>query len=344
MLVLGIESSCDETAAAVVADGRAILSSVVASQVGEHAAFGGVFPEVAARRHLEAIVPVVGKALADARVGLADLDGIAVTRGPGLAGCLLVGFSYAKALALGRGLPWVGVNHIEGHVAAIALEAAQPVAYPAIALVVSGGHTAMYLQRDPESFRLLGRTRDDAAGEAYDKVARLLGLGYPGGPILDRLARERGEVELTFTPARMRDGGLDFSFSGLKSAVSRHVRERGMEPPAPGESPGDAVRQVASAFQRAAVAMLCANLRRAVDDWRPASVLLAGGVACNSALRVGVDLLGRELGVRVYLASAALATDNAAMIAARGHLALARGGCDDFDLDIDPDARPGDSR
>ena len=342
MLVLGIESSCDETAAAVVAHGREIRSSVVASQVGEHAAFGWVFPEVAARRHLESIASVVERALQDAMVGIEAIEGVAVTRGPGLAGSLLVGFSYAKALALGRGLPWVGVNHIEGHIAAIALEGRE-VTYPAIAMVVSGGHTAMYLQREADAYRLLGRTRDDAVGEAYDKVARLLGLGYPGGPVLDRLAREQGEVELRFPASRMRDGGLDFSFSGLKSAVSRYIREHGIAPLGPGDSPGPAIRTIASAFQRTAVTMLCANLRRAIEDWRPASLLLAGGVACNSALRSAVQSLEEELGVRVHLASPALATDNAAMIAARGYLALRRGQCDDLDLDIDPDARPGDS-
>jgi len=342
MHVLGIESSCDETAAAIVVDGHRLLANVVASQVTDHARYGGVVPEIASRRHLEEIGPVVERALTEARVAIGDLDGIAVTRGPGLAGALLVGLCYAKSVAWARGLPLVGVNHIEAHVAALGLEHDE-IAYPAIALVVSGGHSALYLQREPRAFRLLGRTRDDAVGEAYDKVAKLLGLGYPGGPIIDRLAQaETSSAEPRLPIARMRDGSLDFSFSGLKSAVVRLVRERGIAPVPPGGEPSGDVRRVARAFQDAAVATLIRNLSRAATDWRPRSLLVAGGVACNSHLRAQVTALGDKLGMAVHLPSPEFATDNAAMVAALGGHLLAAGVRDDDTIDIDPDLAPGD--
>jgi N6-L-threonylcarbamoyladenine synthase len=334
MLVLGIESSCDETAAAVVGGGR-ILSNVVASQVQDHARYGGVMPEIASRKHLENIDRVVAEALAEAGVDLGRLDGIAVTRGPGLVGSLLVGLSYAKAVALGRGLPLAGVNHIEAHVAALALEH-RGIEYPSVALVVSGGHTALYLQRAPLHFRLLGRTRDDAVGEAFDKVARLLGLGYPGGPAIDRLARGHDPARPVFPRPRMSDASLDFSFSGLKSAVARHVREAGIGPCPPGGEPSPAIRDVAAAFQKAAVATLTDNLRRALLDWRPRSLLLAGGVACNSLLRAETTRLGADLRVATYLPSPALSTDNAAMVAALGELRLLAGTRDGVELDAEP--------
>src|SRR5499433_1595905 len=223
MIVLGIESSCDETAAAVLADGRRILSSIVASQDAIHAPYGGVVPELASRRHLEVIVPVVEKALADARVRLPDLDGIAVTQGPGLVGSLLVGCSVAKSLAYVHRLPLVAVNHLEGHIYASFLTE-DPPEHPFLALVVSGGHTALYHARAPLSYALVGQTRDDAAGEAFDKVAKLLGLGFPGGPIIERVAREGSPSAIPFPLAQMTDQAPDFSFSGLKTAVSLHVK------------------------------------------------------------------------------------------------------------------------
>src|SRR6266481_1281895 len=226
MIVLGIESSCDETAAAVLADGRRILSNVVASQEAVHAPYGGVVPELASRRHLEVIVPVVDKALADAGVALGDLDGIAVTCGPGLVGSLLVGCSMAKALAWAHGLPLIGVNHLEGHIYAAALTD-DPPEHPLIALVVSGGHTALYHVPAPLTYRLVGQTRDDAAGEAFDKVAKLLGLGFPGGPIVQRTA-ERGDPRaIEFPLAQITDGAGDFSFSGIKTSVAQYVKRHG---------------------------------------------------------------------------------------------------------------------
>src|SRR5919106_3813843 len=229
MLVLGIESSCDETAAAVVRDGREMLSSVISSQIDIHKRFGGVVPELASREHLDKIVPVVEEAFERARVGKDELDGIAVTVGPGLVGSLLVGVSYAKAMAFALKKPFVGVNHIEGHIYSVVFEN-PPVEYPALALIVSGGHTNLFLVPEPGRYRVLARTRDDAAGEAYDKVAKMLGLGYPGGPVIERLAREGDPRAVRFQVPRMGDGLTDFSFSGLKTAVSKHVRETGLAP------------------------------------------------------------------------------------------------------------------
>ena len=256
-LVLGIESSCDETAAAVLAAGRRVLSSVVASQDDVHAPYGGVVPELASRRHIEVVVPVVERALADAGVRLADLDGIAVTHGPGLVGSLLVGCSMAKALAWVRRLPLVGVNHLEGHIFAAFL-ADDPPEYPFVALVVSGGHTALYHAPAPLRYALVGQTRDDAAGEAFDKVAKLLGLGFPGGPVVQRIAERGDPAALPLPLARMSDGGADFSFSGIKTAVSLHVKRHG--PLAPGE-----VADVAASFQAAVVRALVRPTVRALN-------------------------------------------------------------------------------
>src|ERR1044071_539592 len=231
MLTLGIESSCDETAAAVIEDGRTILSNIIASQVKTHAPFGGVVPELASREHLDRIADVVGEALSKANVTLEQIDGIAVTQGPGLIGSLLVGLSYAKSLAFVAGKPIVGINHIEGHIYSVIFENPE-IEYPALALVVSGGPTTLFLIPEEGKYAVLGRTRDDAAGEAYDKVAKLLGLGYPGGPVIDRLARsgDASAADLVFTIPRMDSPNLDFSFSGLKTAVLRYVRENGIEP------------------------------------------------------------------------------------------------------------------
>lgn len=324
MLVLGIESSCDETAAAVVEEGRVIRSNVIASQVKTHAPFGGVVPELASREHLDRIAPVVDSALSEAGVKLYEIDGIAVTQGPGLIGSLLVGISYAKSLAMVAQKPIVGINHIEGHIYSVVFEN-PPVEYPALALIVSGGHTTLFLMPEEGQYAVLGRTRDDAAGEAYDKVAKLLGLGYPGGPVIDRLARsgDARAAELVFTLPRMDSPNLDFSFSGLKTAVLRYVREQGVEPLIGGGEPDQKIIDLVSSFQDKVIRSLLARLRAAVGRHRPRTIVLAGGVACNSALRSKVD--EEDFGAPVYYPSPILTTDNAAMIAAAGYPKLARG-------------------
>jgi tRNA N6-adenosine threonylcarbamoyltransferase len=322
--VLGIESSCDETAAAVIEDGRAIKSNVIASQIKTHAPFGGVVPELASREHLARIAPVVESALGEARISIEQIDGIAVTQGPGLIGSLLVGVSFAKSLAFAARKPIVGVNHIEGHIYSVVFEN-PPVNYPALALVVSGGHTTLFLIPEEGKYATLGRTRDDAAGEAYDKVAKLLGLGYPGGPVLDLLAQsgDAAAAELVFTLPRMDSPNLDFSFSGLKTAVLRYVREKGIEPVGEGNSPGSEIRDLAASFQDKVIRSLLARLRKAVARHHPQTIILAGGVACNSALRASVR--AEDFGCPLYYPSPVLTTDNAAMIAAAGYPMLARG-------------------
>src|SRR5258706_3304696 len=280
MIVLGIESSCDETAAAVLADGRRVLSSVVASQDAIHAPYGGVVPELASRRHLEVIVPVIRKALADAGLGLADLDGVAVTHGPGLVGSLLVGCAVAKSLAYVHKLPLVAVNHLEGHIYAAFLTD-DPPEHPFLALVVSGGHTALYHARAPLTYSLVGQTRDDAAGEAFDKVAKLLGLGFPGGPVIQRAAEDGEPRAIAFPPARMSDGTRDFSFSGIKTAVSLYVkRHRRLS--------ASAVGDVAASFQAAAVRMLVRRTIRTALDLGVKRLVLTGGVAANGPLRAAL--------------------------------------------------------
>jgi N6-L-threonylcarbamoyladenine synthase len=331
MLILGIESSCDETAAAVVEGGRRILSNIIASQVKTHAPFGGVVPELASREHLDRIGPVVAEALAEARVNLEDVDGIAVTQGPGLIGSLLVGLSYAKSLAFVARKPIVGVNHIEGHIYSVVFEN-PPVEYPALALVVSGGHTTLFLIPEEGKYAVLGRTRDDAAGEAYDKVAKLLGLGYPGGPVIDRLARsgDPSAADLVFTIPRMDSPNLDFSFSGLKTAVLRYVRERKIEPVMKDTEPGRPIIDLVAGFQDKVIRSLLARVRSAVARHHPRTITLSGGVACNSALRERVK--AEDFGAPVYYPSPLLTTDNAAMIAAAAFPKLARG--DDHGLEF----------
>ncbi|MFL6213794.1 MAG: tRNA (adenosine(37)-N6)-threonylcarbamoyltransferase complex transferase subunit TsaD [Blastocatellia bacterium] len=318
MFTLGIESSCDETAAAVIRDGRIVLSNVIASQIKTHAPFGGVVPELASREHLNHIAPVVNQALADANITMQEVDGIAVTQGPGLIGSLLVGISYAKSLAFVARKPIVGVNHIEGHIYSVVFEN-PPVNYPALALVVSGGHTTLFLIPEEGQYAIIGRTRDDAAGEAYDKVAKLLGLGYPGGPVIDRLAKQGDAraAELVFTIPRMDSTNLDFSFSGLKTAVLRYVREHRIDPLPEGEAPTDTIINLVTSFQDKVIRSLLARVRAAVRRHRPRTVILAGGVACNSALRA--SLKAEDFNAPVYYPSPILTTDNAAMIAAAGY-------------------------
>src|ERR671932_889845 len=340
MLVLGIESSCDETAAAIVRDGREMLSSVISSQVDIHKKYGGVVPELASREHLDKIVPVVEEAFARAGFGKEEIDGIAVTQGPGLVGSLLVGLSYAKGMAYALRKPLVGVNHIEGHIYSVAFEN-PPIEYPAFALVVSGGHTNLFLVPEPGKYKVLARTRDDAAGGAYDKVAKMLGLGYPGGPIIERLAREGDPRSVRFSVPRMGDGRPDFSFSGLKTAVSKHVRETNLKPVASGEEPSQAIKDLAASFQSVVVRSLVGTTERLAAEHRPRTLVVAGGVACNKALRAAAGEAAERLGVPVYFPSPHLSTDNAAMIAAAGTVKLQAGERATLDLNADVTLRLG---
>jgi N6-L-threonylcarbamoyladenine synthase len=338
MLVLGIESSCDETAAAIVRDGREMLSSVISSQIEIHKRFGGVVPELASREHLDKIVPVVEEAFTRAEVTKEQIDGIAVTVGPGLVGSLLVGVSYAKAMAFALRKPLVGINHIEGHIYSVVFEN-PPVEYPAMALVVSGGHTNLFLVSEPGKYKVVARTRDDAAGEAFDKVAKMMGLGYPGGPIIERLAREGDPKSVRFSIPRMGDGRPDFSFSGLKTAVSKHVRETGLQPVARDEEPSQAVKNLAASFQSIVVRSLTGTMERLALEHGPKTLIVAGGVACNGALREASSVVAGQLGVPVYFPSPHLSTDNAAMIAAAGTAKLEAGERAGWDLNADVSLR-----
>jgi N6-L-threonylcarbamoyladenine synthase len=340
MLVLGIESSCDETAAAVVRGGREIVSSVISSQVEVHKRFGGVVPEIASREHLDKIVPVVDEALSLAEITARDVDGIAVTQGPGLVGSLLVGLSYAKAMAYALAKPLVGVNHIEGHVYSVVFDN-PPIEYPAFALVVSGGHTNLFLVPEPGKYKVLARTRDDAAGEAFDKVAKMLGLGYPGGPIIERLAREGDARAVPFGIPRMGDGLPDFSFSGLKTAVSKYVRESGLQAVAAGHEPSQGVKDLAASFQSVVVRSLVGTTEKLAMEHRPRTLIVAGGVACNNALREAAAQAGARLGIPAYFPSRHLSTDNAAMIAAAGTVKLQAGERAGLDLNADVSLRLG---
>jgi len=319
--VLGIETSCDETAAAVVEGGKHILSSIVASQVELHARYGGIVPEVASRQHILTILPVLERALGEAGVGLEGVEAIAVTSGPGLPGSLLVGMSLAKALALARRLPLVGVNHLEAHLYSLWL-AGNPPPLPALALLVSGGHTELVLMRDHGDIQPLGRTRDDAAGEALDKAARLLGLGYPGGPAIEKAAQQ-GEARFPLPRAWIK-GSYDFSFSGLKTALRRMVEE--MAGPLP-------IPDLAASFQQAVVDMLVVKALEAARSLPVKAVLVAGGVAANTLLRE--TFLARSP-LPVLIPPLSLCTDNAAMVAACGYFRLGRGERASRDLDIAP--------
>src|SRR2546422_1595400 len=324
MLVLGIETSCDETAAAIVQDGREILSNVIYSQVKTHTPYGGVVPELASREHLLKIRPIVDQAFADAGVNLDGIDGIAATCGPGLIGSLLVGLTYAKALAFSKRKPLAAVNHIEGHIYSVSFD--HPNAeFPALALVVSGGHTNLFwVESDTGDFRqlryqLVGKTRDDAAGEAYDKVAKLVGLPYPGGPVIDRLARTGNREAISFSIAKISDRSLDFSFSGLKTAVLRMVKENE-------KLKEDPLRlDLLAGFQEAVVNMLWSTTARAVTLLSPRSIMLSGGVAANSRLREVFAERTAEAGLKFYYPKPILPTGNAAMLAPGGTARLMRG-------------------
>jgi N6-L-threonylcarbamoyladenine synthase len=337
MRILGIESSCDETAASVVEDGRGILSSIVSSQIATHAKYGGVVPELASREHLRAIVPVVRLALEQSSTRLPDLAAIAVTQGPGLVGSLLVGMTYAKALALVHQLPLIGVNHIEGHIHAVVSQ--NSIELPALALVVSGGHTHLYEVLDGFVYRLLGRTRDDAAGEAFDKVAKLLGFGYPGGPVIDQLAPHGDPRAVRFTLAKMSGNALDFSFSGIKTAVLRWVEARNMDQeiaerraltaanPRPSVEEWRRVTPRATldllaSFQYTVIEELLRRAAKSAEQIGARSLIISGGVACNTGLRAAAG--ARRLPYPVFFPEAGLSTDNAAMIAAAAFPKLAR--------------------
>jgi len=329
MRVLGIESSCDETAAAIIVDGREVLADVVASQNDVHAKYGGVVPELAARAHILNVVPVVRAALDRAGLTLAEIDGIAVTNAPGLSGPLLVGLQTAKAIAWTTGKPLIGVHHLEGHMAAVYLEP-EPPPMPHLALIVSGGHTSLVRVNDHGTVIELGATRDDAAGEAFDKGAKLLGLGYPGGVMIDKLA-QTGDPKAVKFPKAMTQSvhTAEFSFSGLKTSLLHHVRKHGI----PG---GQALSDLCASYQAAIVELLVRKTRQTVRAERLAHVQVCGGVAANSGLRAGLRAAGAEDGFRVYIPPPNRCTDNAAMIAAAGYHRLMRGERSGLDLDAVP--------
>jgi N6-L-threonylcarbamoyladenine synthase len=318
MIVLGIESSCDDTSAAVVKDGKKILSNVVSSQIDFHKKYGGVVPEIASRKHVESILPVIKEALESAKLTLDDIEGIAVTRGPGLVGSLLIGISVAKSISYVKKLPLIGINHIEGHLNAIFLEE-EDVQFPFIGLVVSGGHTNLYLVKAIGNYTFLGQTRDDAAGEAFDKVAKLLGLGYPGGVIIDKMAKEGNASAIKFPRAMLSNDSLDFSFSGVKTAVLHYVKRQG------GEISNNHIKDIVASFQEAVVDVLVTKLLKAARQHEVDRVVLAGGVAANTRLREKLLAQSEEENVRVSVPSPQLCTDNAAMIAAIGNYYLKQG-------------------
>ncbi len=330
MLILGIETSCDETAASVVEDGRRMLSNVVSSQVAIHRRYGGIVPELASRAHMENVLPVVDEALAASGKGLSDISAVAVTTGPGLIGALLVGVSFAKSLAYAHGLPVVGVNHTLGHLSAIFLESDE-VRMPFVLLVVSGGHSHLYRINGWLDYDKLGQTRDDAAGEAYDKVAKLLGLGYPGGPVIDALSREGDPARIRFPRTYLEPGSLDFSFSGLKTAVREYVRGLKTD-----SLPRDVTADICASFQAAVVDVLVDKTVRAALAAGVGDIVAAGGVASNGALREALYRVAEGAGKRMFIPSPALCTDNAAMIAAAGYHLLKAGRV--AGLDLNPQA------
>ncbi len=336
-IILGIETSCDETSASVVAGGREILSNVISSQVELHRKFGGVVPEVASRKHLEVINAIIRQSLDEAGIDFPDLDGVAVTYGPGLVGALLVGVAAAKAISFALDIPLLGVNHLEGHIFANLLVEPEP-DYPLVCLVVSGGHTELVLMREPGDYRLLGETRDDAAGEAFDKVARVMGLGYPGGPLIDKLAGTGDQWSLQLPRAYLEEGSLDFSFSGLKTAVINLLHRA--------EQQGQKINSadLAASFRRAVVDVLVDKTMLAAEKYQTNTVMLAGGVAANKLLRSELSARASENKLRLIYPPPVLCTDNAAMIACAGFYKFKRGDFAPLTLNAVPGLRLGRDR
>jgi N6-L-threonylcarbamoyladenine synthase len=317
MIILGIETSCDETAAAVVVDGKNILSSVVSSQIDVHHPYGGVVPELASRKHIEAIAPVVNTALSNAGVDSKTLDAVSVTRGPGLVGALLVGFCFAKAFSFALGIPWVGINHLEGHINSVFLEP-DPPPFPFVALLASGGHTSIYHVTSHTGYELMGQTRDDAAGEAYDKVAKMLGLGYPGGTVIDRLAQKGEPEHISFPRPFIDKSTFDFSFSGLKTAVSRYIQTHS-------DDYLHRIPDIVAGFQEAVVDVLAYKIVHAAMVKGCSHVAMVGGVGANSRLREKIRHDAERKGMTVHIPSVELCGDNAAMIAGIGYHYLKNG-------------------
>lgn len=333
-IILAIESSCDETAAAVVVNGREVLSNVIASQIETHKKFGGVVPEVASRMHIEVVDSVVKAALAEAEVSLDDVDAIGVTYGPGLVGALLVGLQYAKGLALGSKKPLIGVNHIQGHISANFIEH-KDLKPPFVSLVVSGGHTFIVHVKDYRDFEVIGQTRDDAAGEAYDKVARALDLGYPGGPKIDKLAKEGNEDAIEFPRAKFQDDTLDFSFSGVKSAVLNYLNKAKMKDIEINKA------DIAASFQKAIIDVLQTNLFLTCGRKGIKKIAVAGGVASNSCLRETLLKEGNKRGIEILFPSPILCTDNAAMIGSAAYFNYQAGVVSDLDINARPNLKLG---
>ena len=334
-LILAIESSCDETAASVVKNGRCVLSNIISSQIAIHTLYGGVVPEIASRKHIEKINQVVEAALKEADVTLDDIDAICVTYGPGLVGALLVGVAEAKAIAYAKKKPLVGVHHIEGHVSANYIEHPD-LEPPFLCEIISGGHTHLVIVKDYGSFEILGRTRDDAAGEAFDKVARAIGLGYPGGPKIDKLAKEGNPHAIDFPRAHMEDAPYDFSFSGVKSAVLNHLNKCRMT----GEPIVEA--DIAASFQQAVVDVLVDNAIRAAKDYHMDRLAIAGGVASNGALRAAMEAACEKEGIRFYRPSPIFCTDNAAMIGVAAYYEYQKGTRHGWDLNAVPNLKLGE--
>ena len=334
-LILAIESSCDETAASVVKNGRCVLSNIISSQIAIHTLYGGVVPEIASRKHIEKINQVVEAALKEADVTLDDIDAIGVTYGPGLVGALLVGVAEAKAIAYAKKKPLVGVHHIEGHVSANYIEHPD-LEPPFLCEIISGGHTHLVIVKDYGSFEILGRTRDEAAGEAFDKVARAIGLGYPGGPKIDKLAKEGNPHAIDFPRAHMEDAPYDFSFSGVKSAVLNHLNKCRMT----GEPVVEA--DIAASFQQAVVDVLVDNAIRAAKDYHMDRLAIAGGVASNGALRAAMEAACEKEGIRFYRPSPIFCTDNAAMIGVAAYYEYQKGTRHGWDLNAVPNLKLGE--
>ncbi|MFW6301466.1 MAG: tRNA (adenosine(37)-N6)-threonylcarbamoyltransferase complex transferase subunit TsaD [Bacillota bacterium] len=329
-LILAVETSCDETSAAVIGDGPEIRSNVVASQIDWHKKFGGVVPEIASRKHLELIEPVIDEAIMEAGIEYKDLDAVAATRGPGLVGALLVGFAAAKGLAYSLDLPFIGVNHVAGHIYANFLMN-NKIASPFICLTVSGGHTDLLYFEKPGSYRFLGRTRDDAAGEAFDKIARFLELGYPGGPEIEKMAKAGNAEAIELPRALVGEEGYDFSFSGLKTSVINYVHNADQR----GEELDK--NDLAASFQQAVVDSLTARLEKAINDFEAESILLAGGVAANQVLRKEVEKIASKSGLNYYVPPLNLCTDNAAMIGAAAYYRYADADFDNLDIGVKAD-------